>query len=137
MQRISVDLPEPDGPQITIRSPRATSRSMSRSTWNWPYHLLTRCELDDGIGGRHGYLGGCRGSGVSSVAAGAGVEMALDPPAVARHGEAEDEVDGGDEQLPLEEELAPVRVAERELQRAGQVVEADDGDERGVLEGRR
>ena len=41
MQRISVDLPEPDGPQITMRSPLATLSWMSRSTWNWPYHLLT------------------------------------------------------------------------------------------------
>jgi hypothetical protein len=41
MQRMSVDLPEPDGPQMTMRSPRVTTRSMSRSTWNWPYHLLT------------------------------------------------------------------------------------------------
>jgi hypothetical protein len=41
-QRISVDLPEPDGPQMTMRSPLATSRSMSRSTWkSLPYHLLT------------------------------------------------------------------------------------------------
>ena len=42
MQRISVDLPEPDGPQMTMRSPRPTCRSMSRSTWKLlPYHLLT------------------------------------------------------------------------------------------------
>ena len=42
MQRISVDLPEPEGPQMTMRSPLATSRSMSRSTWKLlPYHLLT------------------------------------------------------------------------------------------------
>ncbi len=41
MQRISVDLPEPDGPQITIRSPARTCRSMSVRTWNCPYHLLT------------------------------------------------------------------------------------------------
>ena len=40
MQRISVDLPEPDGPAITIRSPRYTVRSMSRSTWKVPYHLF-------------------------------------------------------------------------------------------------
>ncbi len=32
MQRISVDLPEPDGPQMTMRSPRSTFRLMSRST---------------------------------------------------------------------------------------------------------
>ncbi len=41
MQRMSVDLPEPDGPHTTMRSPRATSRSMSRSTWNCPYHLFS------------------------------------------------------------------------------------------------
>ena len=32
MQRIRVDLPEPDGPQITMRSPRLTARLMSFST---------------------------------------------------------------------------------------------------------
>ena len=40
MQRISVDLPEPDGPQITMRSPRATRRSMPLSTWKSPNHLF-------------------------------------------------------------------------------------------------
>ena len=40
MQRIRVDLPEPDGPQMTIFSPRATARSTSRSTWKSPYHLF-------------------------------------------------------------------------------------------------
>ncbi|CAB3922422.1 hypothetical protein LMG26841_05688 [Achromobacter dolens] len=43
MQRIMVDLPEPDGPHTTMRSPGATSRLMLRSTWNWPYHLFTSC----------------------------------------------------------------------------------------------
>ena len=32
MQRINVDLPEPEGPQMTMRSPWATLRSMSRNT---------------------------------------------------------------------------------------------------------
>lgn len=32
MQRIMVDLPEPDGPHTTMRSPGATSRLMLRST---------------------------------------------------------------------------------------------------------
>ncbi len=41
MQRISVDLPEPEGPQMTMRSPARTSRSTSVNTWKWPYHLLT------------------------------------------------------------------------------------------------
>ena len=39
MQRISVDLPEPDGPQMTIRSPGRTDRLMSVSTWKCPNHL--------------------------------------------------------------------------------------------------
>src|SRR5450830_953959 len=38
---IRVDLPEPDGPQMTITSPLATLVVQSVSTWNWPYHLLT------------------------------------------------------------------------------------------------
>ena len=32
MQRIIVDLPEPDGPQMTMRSPRMTFKLMSFST---------------------------------------------------------------------------------------------------------
>src|SRR5438093_12038089 len=39
--RISVDLPEPDGPQTTTTSPFLTSALMSFSAWYWPYHLLT------------------------------------------------------------------------------------------------
>ncbi len=38
---ISVDLPEPDGPQTTITSPFSTLVVQSVSTWNWPYHLET------------------------------------------------------------------------------------------------
>jgi hypothetical protein len=41
MQRIIVDLPLPDGPQMTSRSPLPTERLMFRSTWNSPYHLWT------------------------------------------------------------------------------------------------
>src|SRR5688572_10789360 len=41
MQRIAVDLPEPDGPQITIRSPLPTDSDTLLSAWNLPYHLLT------------------------------------------------------------------------------------------------
>src|SRR5919205_1136724 len=39
MQRISVDFPEPDGPQITIRSPRATVRETLCRTLKSPYHF--------------------------------------------------------------------------------------------------
>src|SRR5438874_1862352 len=40
-QRISVLLPEPDGPHTTTTSPGATDRVMSRSTCSLPNHLLT------------------------------------------------------------------------------------------------
>src|SRR5271165_4458212 len=39
MQRISVDLPDPEGPQITTRSPLRTLRLISASTWKSPNHL--------------------------------------------------------------------------------------------------
>jgi hypothetical protein len=41
MQRIRVDLPEPDGPQTTTRSPVATCMLTSRRTCSAPNHLLT------------------------------------------------------------------------------------------------
>src|ERR1019366_4922747 len=41
MQRISVDLPEPEGPQMTMRSPRRTCRLMLVSAWKLPKLLQT------------------------------------------------------------------------------------------------
>src|SRR5487761_1997350 len=38
---ISVDFPEPDGPQTTITSPWSTLVVQSVSTWKLPYHLET------------------------------------------------------------------------------------------------
>jgi hypothetical protein len=38
---ISVDLPEPEGPQTTTTSPFSTWVVQSVSTWKLPYHLLT------------------------------------------------------------------------------------------------
>src|SRR5512145_220838 len=38
---ISVDLPEPDGPQTTITSPFSTLVVQFVSTWKLPYHLET------------------------------------------------------------------------------------------------
>ena len=50
MQRISVDLPDPDGPQMTTHSPSPMLRSTSRSTWNVPNHLLTSSNaIMDGV----------------------------------------------------------------------------------------
>src|SRR5450830_573060 len=41
MVLISVDLPEPEGPQTTTTSPLATLVLQSVRTWKLPYHLLT------------------------------------------------------------------------------------------------
>ena len=42
MQRISVDLPDPEGPHSTMRSPALTSRLILRSAWYLLlYHLFT------------------------------------------------------------------------------------------------
>ena len=38
---ISVDLPEPDGPQTTTTSPLSTFVVQSVSTWKLPYHFDT------------------------------------------------------------------------------------------------
>ena len=38
---ISVDLPEPDGPQTTTTSPFLMEVVLSVSTWKLPYHLET------------------------------------------------------------------------------------------------
>ena len=46
MQRISVDLPEPDGPITTTTSWRPTRRSMSSSAWKSPKRLVDAVELD-------------------------------------------------------------------------------------------
>ena len=41
MQRMSVDLPDPDGPMTTTTSWRPTTRSMPRSAWKSPNHFST------------------------------------------------------------------------------------------------
>ena len=51
MQRIIVDLPEPDGPAMTMRSPLLTLRLMSLSTWKSAYHLLTPIMIDGDLVG--------------------------------------------------------------------------------------
>ena len=53
--RISVDLPEPEGPHTTTTSPVSTDSSIPRRTWSLPNHLLTPRELD----GRRHLLADC------------------------------------------------------------------------------
>src|SRR5438270_6794799 len=107
MQRIMVDLPEPDGPQITMRSLFVTRRLISRSTWKSPYHLCTptrstATSVLSGAGFRLGFarLGFAR-PGFAAVCCAipspstpiAGGEPGFDEPRIARHAVAEDQIE--------------------------------------------
>src|SRR5258705_8207698 len=112
---ISVDLPEPDGPQTTMTSPFSTLVVQSASTWNWPYHLetlsivimgMTESSADDG-------------------------DFLLQQLHRVRQRVAEHEIDDGDEQVHFDQPS----VALRDLRcGAGEVGRGDHVDERRVLE---
>src|SRR5580692_3851297 len=104
MQRIMVDLPEPDGPHTTTRSFSAMVSDTSRSTCIAPYHLLT---LSSTMAG--GALASAKWGRLwaawlitkfLSAAVGAG-ELSLQSAAVFRHGETEDEVDQCEREIDL------------------------------------
>src|SRR5581483_11242340 len=124
MQRISVDLPEPDGPQITMRSPLPTERSMSRSTWKSPYHLL-RCEILT-----------IESAMVIPSIAPMRIQPVLDEQRITRHAETEREVDdaGKGEARKQGSWRRPVRIGERGAQHAQEVEQGHDRHQRGVLE---
>ncbi len=61
MQRIIVDLPEPDGPQMTMRSPRITLRSMSLQDVKLAVPLVKAGDLDRHCVGELGRLDTERG----------------------------------------------------------------------------
>src|SRR4030081_2918923 len=125
MQRISVDFPEPEGPQITIRSPLATSRLMSRSTWKSPYHLLrpvmVTIEFEVMV--------------IYSIPP-VSVQPVLDEQGIAGHSKAEDEVDKTDKGEAGEQGRwrRPNRVAERRPEDSKQIEQRYDRHQRGVLE---
>src|SRR2546421_3755976 len=125
MQRIRVDLPEPDGPQITMRSPLETSRLMSRRTWNSPYHLLRPWmpTIESVLMIPH------------SVAA-MRVQPVLDEQGIPRHAKTEDEVDDPGERKAGEQRgrRRPVWIGKRPAQRSQQIEQRDDRNQRGVLE---
>src|ERR1700754_1518290 len=127
MQRISVDLPDPDGPQITMRSPRPTARLMSRSTWKSPYHLLRLVMLTIGLSVML----------ICSITAGR-VQPVLDQQGVTRHSETKDEVDHSGKGKAREQRCRrrPVRIGERGAQLTEQIEQRDDRDQRGILEQR-
>src|SRR4029450_10294966 len=107
--RINVDLPEPEGPQMTRRSPRGTSRSMSRSAGKAPYHLLTPCSST------------CSMS-VYLARPVVGLRR-LEPPADGRHRERKQEVDRCREQVDLDAETDPLRIDDDRLGGAEEVHE--------------
>src|SRR3954462_6954663 len=125
MQRISVDLPEPEGPQITMRSPLATSRLMSRRTRKSPYHLLSALMPTIEFAVMVLY----------SVAT-MGVQPVLDEQRVTRHPEAEDEIDDAGESKAGEQRRRrrPDRIGERGAQLSEQIEQRDDRNQRGILE---
>src|SRR3954451_9779797 len=140
MQRIMVDLPEPDGPQITMRSLFVTRRLMSRSTWKSPYHLCTpirstATSVLSGVGFRPGFAAVC--SAIPSPSAlVAGGEPGFDEPRIARHAVAEDQIEDRGEGIAgwAGHRCYPGRVAPRRLDSHQEIEDADDEDERGVLE---
>src|SRR5580704_13371880 len=136
MQRIKVDLPEPEGPQITIFSPSLTSRLMSLSTWNWPNHLLTPVSVitDGALLRSCATLAAIGAFSWPPLAARSLVELDLEILAVARHRETEAEIDEGGEQVDLAGEAGPGGVDERLVGAVQEVEDADDQHQRRVLE---
>src|SRR4051812_10479647 len=113
MQRIMVDLPEPDGPQTTTRSCCPTVMLTSRSTCSAPYHLFTLSRMIAG------WLPGTA-SGRSIVAVWlisspkiltphAAAQLLLEPAAVPGHDVAEQEIDRRQNQV----DLGAVRLPDR------------------------
>src|ERR1043165_6190050 len=143
MQRIMVDLPEPDGPQITMRSPLATRRLMSRSTWNSPNHLCTPASSTatsvlDGAGFSAispSSCSPCRLSPLSLVTSG---KPRLDHAGVARHAVAEDQIEDRGEGIAAGagHRRRPGRIGPRRLEGLEEIEDADDEHQRGVLEQR-
>src|SRR5687768_1159994 len=88
---MSVDLPEPEGPQTTTTSPLSTLVVQSFSTWKLPYHLLTLTNSIMGMGSPyHGYA-------------------ALEDLDEIRERETDDEIDHGAEGVHLHQPVVAVR----------------------------
>src|SRR3954468_11796225 len=120
MQRIIVDLPEPDGPQTTTRSPLPTSRLMSVSTWNSPNHLcIWRISIMPPLVRPAPFS--AMPAPVASLALWAAVELALQHLAVTRHEKTEAEVDRGGEHVGFSGEALPGGVRQCGVDGAEQV----------------
>src|ERR1700749_3199654 len=99
MQRIMVDLPEPDGPQMTMRSLLVTRRLMSRSTWKSPYHLCTPIiSTATPVRSGAGLSASCSAIDAPSAPV-ARREAVLDETCIARHAEAKDQIEDRGERI--------------------------------------
>src|SRR6185503_17736343 len=113
---ISVDLPDPDGPQTTTTSPFLIAVVQSVSTWKVPYHLETSlmsiiaasraCSANDG-------------------------DLPLQPPDGHREAEADHEIDDRGDEIRLDRSVV---VLAGNLEALQQIIGADRVDERVVLE---
>src|SRR3954470_22333086 len=128
MQRIMVDLPEPDGPQTTTFCPFSTARLQSFRTWNCPYHLLTWSSRI--MGPPFVAIPRC------SLVPVTGVEAPLERLREARHGKAEDPEAEAREDVGLDVVAEPFLADHDQPRHVQEVVEAHDEDERRVLEQR-
>ncbi len=79
MQRMSVDLPDPDGPMMQMTSPLRTSKLMPLSTGNAPKFLRTSISCTKGApaSAAGGIMGGTTLPGMSSPGISADMEAAL------------------------------------------------------------
>src|SRR5215471_7754112 len=132
MQRIIVDLPDPDGPQTTTFSPLPTTRLMSFRTWNSPYHLFTDCsaimvspcDVTSGAVSAARLIPGspllCRSASPALI------ECTFEHLAIARHEKAEAEIDRRRKDVSLDGKPLPGRIGQCCIGGAEQVEEADD-----------
>src|SRR6476659_2076043 len=140
MQRIIVDLPDPDGPQITMRSPPRTFRLISRSTWKSPYHLLSPMSSTAvSVLSRPGLR--------SDPEFSSAVMCCSSPPAtlrethfhgasIARHAVTEDYKKNGGDRVAgrAGDGRCPLRIDAGHLDRPQEIEDANDKDQRRVLE---
>src|ERR1700755_1072987 len=131
MQRIMVDLPEPEGPQTTTRSFADTVRLRSRKTCIAPNHLLTLSRTSAGGPERSVCMAALM---VGSSARMGAMQVTLQASAIFRHGETECDVDRGEPDIDLGGETLPGRVAERDLPHGEEVKQADDHYQASILE---
>src|SRR5665647_3374318 len=140
MQRIMVDLPEPDGPHITMRSPPITLRLISRNTWKSPYHLFK--PTSSSATGVLSWLGFNRSAEFSAALMTttsplvALRESGFHRTGIARHGVAEDPVEDRRDRIAgrAGDRCRPFRIDAGDLDRTQKIENPDDENQRGILE---